>query len=449
MIRKCLVAAIIISALQLGCATEIGGESPPMGKFHYPIGVTLGPEAKIAYVVNSNFNAEYKKGSIASVLLDTNDPAGSRILGSKQGDPLDSRLLIDSFAGNIAIEKHMRKDDKGEFYRAYVPIRENNAVEVVRIGRTEVKDSSGDSQQVWASLSSSGRVMTRRGDPFRVMADIEVECPGGQGRGLQIVPMLAVLHLARGEMVFLDLDALDTSLSGGELEQGREVLAGQIDLPGGTNDVAMHPATRELYVTSRFTSSIEVLTPDPGTLCYHCKFCEQGNTKDGSCVLPDECQGGWNHRRITVSNYGAGGTDMRGLAFSTDGSKLYVADRGPNSLLVFDTSIGENGEPNDKLVDVAALPASPAMVKYLDRPNPLDDLVLVTCFEDGRLWILDAETLSVIMASFAGDGPYEIQAGHLTGLGDVAFVPDFDGASLAMINLNEGPAFGSVLTFIH
>jgi len=293
-------------------------------------------------------------------------------------------------------------------------------------------------------------VMTQRRDPFRAIPGLSVTCPSDEEGGRE-VPLLAVEHLALGELVFLDLDALDRDIAGEPLDPGEEIIAGEIDLPAGTVDMALHPQTGELYLTSRFSNAMEIISPDPGTLCTECKVCDE--TDDAGCSLPAGCDDGWSWRSTGVSNTTGGGFDSRGLSFSDTGDRLFVANRGPDSLLAFDTSIDEEtGKPRDELIDAVPLMASPAGVRYLSREAPNNDLVLVTCFDEGRLWILDAETLLVREATPVGYGPYELIVARLDLLSPdgepgrtVALVANFDEHSVAVVDLEEGPTFGAVI----
>ena len=444
------LAVAALSVLAVGCSTDIAGEDPPAGQLHYPIGLALHPDGQSIFVVNTNFNVEFRRGSVAVLLLEEELP-NSRVLGAVSADPPETRLLIDSFGGNLVLEGEPRTDADGtSFYRGYVPVREGNSVEVLRIDETTVPGHGGEQRKVWGALTNSRRVMTQRRDPFRALPGLSVTCPDGSDGGRE-VPLLAVEHLALGELVFIDLDALDRDIAGEPLEPEEEIIAGELNLPGGTVDMAIHPLTGELYLTSRFSNALEIIRPDPGTLCTECKVCDPG--EDESCSLPDGCDDGWGWRSTAVNNTTGGGFDSRGLSFDVSGDRLYVANRGPDSLLVFNTAIEEEtGEPRDELIDALPLPASPAGVRYLAREAPGRDLVLVTCFDEGRLWILDAETLLVREATPVGYGPYEMvvaQLDLLSGDGEpgrtVALVANFDEHSIAVVDLEEGSTFGAVI----
>ena len=133
------------------------------------------------------------------------------------------------------------------------------------------------------------------------------------------------------------------------------------------------------------------------------------------------------------------------LAFSADGTLLYVASSTDSTLRIFDTSVGPDGPRNrllaaiptggtPNLVRVAGLrPGEQRVLDGLDHGavgTALDaaggGLVYVTLFDDDAVVVIDPQTLSVRARIDVPGGPH-----------DLAFLPDPAGALRAYVTLFE------------
>jgi DNA-binding beta-propeller fold protein YncE len=99
--------------------------------------------------------------------------------------------------------------------------------------------------------------------------------------------------------------------------------------------------------------------------------------------------------------------DTRAIKFSSDGSTLYLVNRLPASLQVFDTSIGPAGAPNNLPLGGTPVCRDASQMQVLDSGD--GDRIYISCFEDGTVWVLDPRNgISVDDVINAGSGPYAL-----------------------------------------
>jgi DNA-binding beta-propeller fold protein YncE len=100
-------------------------------------------------------------------------------------------------------------------------------------------------------------------------------------------------------------------------------------------------------------------------------------------------------------------SDSRSVQFSADGQRLYLVNRAPPSLQVYDTSIGPDGAPRNALLGSSDLcrEATAAAVAGVGR----DERVYVTCFQDGQIYAVDPFGQSQVEDIITvGRGPYAV-----------------------------------------
>src|SRR5262249_11261976 len=113
------------------------------------------------------------------------------------------------------------------------------------------------------------------------------------------------------------------------------------------------------------------------------------------------------------SNAGVGGSvDSRGLQFSPDGQQMFLVNRRPPSLQVYDTSLNSTGVPRNTLTGATDICRQASMTTVLGTGD--NERAYVTCFTDGEVYIVDprgqADVEDIISV---GRGPYAIAAASL------------------------------------
>ena len=100
-------------------------------------------------------------------------------------------------------------------------------------------------------------------------------------------------------------------------------------------------------------------------------------------------------------------TDTRGLAFSATGDRMYLVNRRPPSLQIFDTSLGPTGFPRNKGIGATDICRQASTLSVMDAGD--GERVYVTCFQDGELYVVDPRGLgSVENIVTVGRGPYAV-----------------------------------------
>jgi len=341
------------------------------------------------------FDRRYKNGTV--VVYDV-----------EQGAVLPSATFSTAlFAGELIMG---RQGQDGPVY-GYVASREAN--QIVQFG---VDASAGDSAShlIEASNVTSFGGRAFADDPYGIALD-------AQG--------LTVTHLARGVVSRWGLDG-DDSLT----------FRCSLTLPEGATSVARHPVLGTWYVTDRAGGRVEVIEEQipPAPL---------GGIPETPCTL----------KTLTTILVSPG--TSRGLAFSADGSRLYLAGGTEGALRVYDTTVGRDGRARNRLLASIPLGDQPGQVRVAGcRPcecpapeqadcDPLATaendtvagkgrgLVYVSMFEDDRVLVVDPDALVVVGRIETGRGPHAIEF-MLGGNGALrGYVANFDEGSVSVVDL--------------
>jgi YVTN family beta-propeller protein len=321
--------------------------------------------------------------------------------------------------------------------RAYVPTRDDNSLNVLTLdaaagpapAHIQCDQRAGEGGERECGGASTIDMFAGQLDTEPMAADPLGLATDARG--------LFVTHVGRGVVsrwAFGDQEPLDFGCS--------------LALQFGATSVAVHPLLDWAYVTDRAGELVQVVAPlEPGQLG------QRGVTTREECRLEPRTP-------ITVDDP-LDGASTRGIAFSADGTLLYVANTVDESLRIYDTSVGAGGVPRNRLVAAIPIGGGVDVVRVAglrpgERAAPLgageagyvdqivaakgQGLVYVTAFDDDRVTVVDPTTMSVVARIDVGDGPHEIAFmpdgdGHLRG-----YVADFNGQSLSVLDLEPGSA---------
>jgi DNA-binding beta-propeller fold protein YncE len=112
-----------------------------------------------------------------------------------------------------------------------------------------------------------------------------------------------------------------------------------------------------------------------------------------------------------VGGNAGGSIDSRGIQFSPSGDRVYIVNRRPPTLQIYDTRLGPTGVPtNDSLgaTDICRQASNVAVMDLGDETNP-DERAYVSCFQDGEVYVVDPRGQSQVEDIITvGRGPYAI-----------------------------------------
>jgi YVTN family beta-propeller protein len=399
-----LLSGIALGGLLFGCGVDETGIDPPNDELWYPLGIAAHPDGRYVYFNNSVFDRRFNAGTL--MVYDTVD---ARILPA-------ATARIGLFAGDLTMGRARPADCADDSclgpLKAYTVSRGDNALVELQIDASAADapahlacDRTGPSCDGNAVFRSFGEGGSFAGDPSGIALD---------GDGIWIT------HAGRGIV-----SRWETGVDG-EFE-----FRCSVNLPDGATAIALHPQTGQAYVSDRFGQRVIVVQ----------QVAPFGEPVAGVAGDPCTLQVAAS---ITIDPDATRGS-TRGLAFSADGSLLYVASSTDQSLRIYDTTVGASG-PRNRLLGAVALGGQPNLVRVagvradeIRIGNGIDQgtvgtqldvsgegLVYVTLFEDDSVAVIDPELMLVVARVEVGDGPH-----------DITFLPDASGALRGYVSLFE------------
>lgn len=443
--RTILFAGVLLTA----CADPGASGGPPLTQLYFPTGIAhvdvAGKAEGVLFVSNANFDKRYATGSINALSLDklglpalgsTADAGAILSLTDLQLAETQS-VQIATFAGEMAVQPI-----DGDTFRIYVPTR-SEGMRVYRVQAdigadgTPVLSCLGDDGtrgqncfELGASLSprefeQSATGIPRAPSPYgvawanracTVQADCGCEgdgcgrtCTTGFCVGSDDAPFadVYVTHLTQADspalsnlnfrayVVRLDSDTFSVA-ENNFIEIG----------PGGSNSVAVYK--NWAYLSGR------ILSPAPNLM--------RIVNRDG-IVLSTSLE---SFYRVS---------DSRGIAFSSDGKRLYVVGRIPDTLMVLNVATPET-VPVLSFVRGVTLPDAPNSVQVISRPGKRD-LVVVTATAGGSVAIYDDEVGDMVaLITGVGVQPFGIAVDH-RGTAARIYVSNFGDGRLSVIDIED------------
>ncbi len=351
------LAALLIS-MAAACGVDVVGDDPPLDAIYDPVGIALHPSGQYLYVVNSNFDLDFREdrgGTVVAIDTDTLEVIPS------------ATVQIGTFGGDIVLNSPA----EGPPTRAYVAVRGDKTVTALDLSATGAQLSCKGGR-----LTAACRIPTLNDDPFGLaVTSSEIALEGRTAR----MDFIGVAHLLGGNVT--GLTVLDD-----EVAAFSRVSA---PLVSGANDVALSPRNGQFYTTSRFSNAVVAFRPviDKGKIA-----------------------GIFETAEVTIDNARpAGGFDSRGIAFNAEGTLAFVANRGPDSLVFIDvgpTDPQTGSGTRNVVVDVLFMPNAPAEIAVIDVGGKT--LLYVTSFEGKAITVVDPESRAVVDNIDLFSGPYGV-----------------------------------------
>jgi DNA-binding beta-propeller fold protein YncE len=425
---RALAAAAGVSLALAGCTASSDEVRPPQNELFFPTGVAVSPDESHLFVTSANSELRYDSGVVSAIDLAavdaviegwltrdeqpagcTRDPEFGEILTCTDATFLlpDRGVRIGNFATAMSIQ------DLGDGnLRLVIPVRGDPSVTWVDWRAAEGRLACTDSSEGFALCDDDHRLTEMRNDgdlpdlvdePFGVYTDSSSD-------------YAVVTHVVDGGLTLVDSPRAGTP-------QLADALLGVFAERGNLGAGAVAVAGR---------------TPgQPGNLIY-----VAGRTENKVVMFSIERPAGEALPLFVPSDVfrlqgiGADPSDTRGLAFDASGDRMFVVNRVPPMLHVYDTSLGNSGYPKNTLLGGTDLCSTASNVTVADTGD--GERVFVSCFNNGQIWVVDPRGgLSVESFVQVGRGPYGIaMAPGRRRL----YVSNFLENTLAVIDLTPGAA---------
>jgi len=396
-------ACLVLCGLFAGCTASADEVAPDGDNLFFPTGAAVSPDDSILFVANANSELRYDSGTVGVLDLETVDvvarewmlngtvPSGcgpdpdhaETLLCSREADFMraDAAARIGNFATDIAVQ------DTGDgTLRLIVPTRGDPSVAWLDWDGSQLVCNK-KSTQGFALCDEAHRLQFVHNDeslsglpdePYDAFADSAGE-------------FAIVTHLTTGAVTLIDSPI-------GRPARVSDVLAGffaadpTTGLRGATGVAGRTPTAGGdiIYVASRSEDRIQTFTVG----------------RPVNNVDPYLLPGNFFFLNLVGAN-GGGSNDSRSLAFSPGGDRLYVVNRKPPSVQIFDTSLSATGVPRNVGIGATDVCRQASTLAVMDSGD--GERAYVTCFQDGQLYVIDPRGLSTVEDIVTvGRGPYAV-----------------------------------------
>jgi len=378
-----------------GCAVPETGITPPTAELYFPSGIAAHPGGRYLYVGNAVFDRRYNQGTVVVFDAYTRTLVGERT------------REIGLFSGDLVF----RRDHEGAVLDLVTVSRDDGRLYRFDIDESGALDAAGDVSEGVA------------GDPFGVAPTPYRLLQEGES------PTVMTTHISRG------------IVSNWIVDEGAGRRACTLTLGRGATSIARHPALDWAYVTDRGGNRISMVRAVASN-----EFVRGEATTGGDKPLCELLLAG----TLVVDPSDVRGR-TRGLAFSADGSLLFVASSSDDSLRVYDTSVRSRGRPRNALLRAIPIGDAPNIVRVAGAPaegyapdeaetcsveRMGQGLVYVTAFDDDRLLVIDPRALSVVARIDIARSPHDIAFACDAGNRLRAYVTAFGDHSISIVDID-------------
>jgi DNA-binding beta-propeller fold protein YncE len=412
------------------CTASAADVTPPDNEIFFPTGLAVAPDDSVLFVASSNSDLTYDSGTVDVIDLAIVDQVVSGWLTSQtmpnncsQDTTVETALICDAaqfiqvgngtrtgnFVTSIGIQTR-----GSDALRLIVPTRGDPSITWIDrdAGSTQLTCTSA---QGFAICDDNHRLTEDQNDaslaqlqpePFDVFVDSTNQ-------------FAMVTHLSTGDVTLVDSPA-DGSAEITDIATGLFMSDPLTGILGSTALAGRNPASPDdtVYITSRSEDRVQMMTV--------------GRPVNGS--VPFLIPGNYFFLSAVGSNGGAS-EDTRAVMFAPDGNTMYLANRLPPTLQVFDTSTSVNGFPANQLESATAIcqeVSTAALVSASDGPR-----IYLACFADGEVYVVDptgpGSVVDIITSE--GRGPYAVVTAPSR---DKVYVTNFLEDTIGVIDVAPG-----------
>jgi DNA-binding beta-propeller fold protein YncE len=421
-------ASALISALVAGCTASDSEVRPPSDQLYFPTGIAVSPDEGRMFVTNANSELQYDSGSVAVFDLSIVDQVASDWTASgampencaRDTDHTETlicdetqfmQVAAGSRIGNFATAIAVQDTGNGTL-RLIIPTRGDPSVTWVDFDGTALNcnaDNQGfelcDDEHRLSYIHNDPNVGYLPEEPF----DAYVDSATGY---------VLVTHLTTGAVTLIN------SPPGGiatisDVVIGVFAADATTGLEGSTGVSArIIPGEAPIfYVGSRSEDRIQMFTV--------------GQPVNGAD--PYLVQGNYFFLDSVGDNAGLS-DDTRSIAFSADGSDMYLINREPPTVQIFDTSAKPSGLPANTGVGASDICRNASKIQALDSGD--GEKLYISCFDDGQLYVVDPRGESYVENILSvGRGPYAVAVSKIH---KKVYVTNFLEDTIAVIDVAPG-----------
>lgn len=390
-----------------GCTADADEVRPKQDELFFPTGIAVSPDDSVLFVTNANSELRYDSGTIGVIdlakvdqvaeawILDQAIPSGcSRDLDHSETLVCDEKELMIASAsariGNFATDIALQDTGDGTL-RLIVPTRGDPSIAWLDWDGSQLQCNPGargfslcDEQHRLSFVHDDEDLAGLPDEPYEAFADSAGE-------------FAVVTHLTTGAVTLID------SPIGGRAVIS-DVLTGffaadQFTGLRGTTGVAGRTPSMQgdlIYVASRSEDRVQTFTVG--------RPVNYEQTERPIYLLPS------NYFFLNLVGANSGGSsDTRSMSFSANGERLYLINRRPPTLQVYDTSLSPTGQPRNQGIAATDICRQASTLAVMDAGD--GDRAYVTCFQDGQLYVVDPRGFSSVEdIVLVGRGPFSVAA---------------------------------------
>lgn len=396
-------AWLLVCGLFAGCTADASEVRPPNDQLFFPTGLAVSPDDSLLFVASANSELRYDSGTVdvidlALVDATANDWTTSQTIpdGCTQ-DPGHLETLVCSeekfmrpnagarignFATNIAVQK-----TGDSALRLIVPTRGDPSITWMDWDGSQL--SCNDNGEQFALCDETHRLSYIHDDPDIGFIPDEPYEAFADSTGQYAM----ITHLTTGAVTLVD-SPIGGRASVSDVLGGFFAVDPVTGLRGATGVAGRTPGADSdiVYVASRSENRIQTFTVG----------------RPVNDAEPYLLPGDYFFLNIAGVNSG-GSTDTRSIAFSPSGNRMYLVNRRPPTLQVYDTSTGPTGAPNNTGIAATDICRQASSLTVLDSGD--GERAYVTCFQDGQMYIVDPRGLSSVEdIVLVGRGPFALAA---------------------------------------
>lgn len=426
----------------LGCTASADEVRPPPDALFFPSGMVVSPDERVLFVANANSELRYDSGSISVIRLDA---VQSTIAGWLQPAP----VIPDGCERDVE-HRETLVCNASKFIDGPASVRIGNfatdiAIQDFTAGGPEprlrvVVPTRGDPSIAWADFTGDRLVCTGDGTDFALCDDEHRLTTVRNGADLPSIPnepfgvfadsasgFAMVTHLSAGAVTLIDSPsdgpAQVVDIKGGLFASnafGESAATGIAGRSPGSPDNIIYVGSRTDHRIQTFT--VGRLAPDSPNPQ------DPSNQNRRAAYL---LRGNFFLLEAVGENAGDSG-DTRSLHFSPSGNLLYIVNRSPPSVQIYDTSLGPTGLPRNVAVGASDICRQGSAMTAFDAGD--GERAYITCFQDGQIYVVDPRGQSQVEDVITvGRGPYGVVAARN---GKQLFVSNFLEDTIAVVDVN-------------